>query len=79
VTHFPNHFDQTRYEIRAVNIFVSFVEDHELVELPPLIGCLSKHLQENHEKAKRLVFLDELVAEVTMTSLPGRSTLVRSC
>ena len=47
-----------------LDVLVGLVEDHKLVELPPVVGRLSEHLQENHEQSERLVLLDELVAEV---------------
>jgi hypothetical protein len=49
--HLPNDLDQPRNEIGALDVLVGLVEDHKLVELPPVVGRLSEHLQENNEES----------------------------
>src|SRR5712691_3957176 len=64
VPHLAYDLDETCYKVRTLNVFVSFVENDELVERLPCISHISEKLEQHNEEAKRLIFFDELVSEV---------------
>ncbi|MCY1365376.1 hypothetical protein D9M69_522200 [compost metagenome] len=64
VAHFSDHLDQPSHKVRAFDVLVSFVEDHQLVEAAPIDPRVGKQLQEHNEQPESLVLLDELVPQV---------------
>ena len=64
MSHLAHHLDKTAYKIGAVDVFMSFVENDELIERLPFVPNVSKELEQNNKETERLIFFNEFVSEI---------------
>ena len=79
MSHFAYDFNEACYKVRTLNVFMSFVEDDELVERFPCISHISEELEQNNEEAECLIFFDELVPQIDDHKSPRTDHLAEVC
>src|SRR5262249_19911963 len=79
MSHLTHDLDKTSYKIRAVDVFMSFVENDKLIEWLPFIPHISKELEQNNEETQRLIFFNEFVPEIDDYKSPRTDHISETC